>query len=139
MKIYQHIIFSIIFLLILYPFFSYYSFIPFIASLLIDIDHYFYYIKTKKSLNIKSCYTFFGKFEKYEGPIIFFLAIFHTYEFLIIMIILSFFNEILALITVGLIFHLILDYIETKMREKPAKKSKTLYHYLKLGEDKKVK
>ena len=136
MKVSVHILFSIGLFLVLLPFFKLFALIPLISSILIDIDHYFYYASTRKEVNIRNTYSFFMQLrqrrdeKKQTNKILYFLAPFHTIEFIVLILILSLFSEIFALIALGIIFHLIIDGIESMTVKKHiALKSKTIYHY----------
>jgi len=145
MKVSTHILFSIGLFLVLLPFLKLFAFIPLISAILIDIDHYFYYSLTRKDADIRNTYSFFMQLrqkrdEKKQGSrILYFLAIFHTIEFVVLILILSLFSEIFALITLGIIFHLIIDCIEfMTVKKHLALKSKTIYHYIKTKEEERL-
>lgn len=92
----------------------------FLSSFLIDTDHFFWYIYRKKSFNLKESYFWFkekrkqwlqlseNQREKYKRPYL----IFHSIEFWIILVLLSFLNKLFLFILLGIIIHIILDYIE---------------------------
>lgn len=96
------------------------AFLIFFASVLIDFDHYLWYIYRKKSLNLKKAYFWFKEKrkiwiklsekerEKYKRPYL----IFHSIEFWIFLVILSFVNKLFLFILIGILFHMIFDYIE---------------------------
>lgn len=91
----------------------------FLASVLIDFDHYLYYIIIKKRISLKSAYNWFKirrdkllqlsykERRKHKQVIL----IFHGIEPLIILFLLSQFFPLLDYIAVGFIFHIILDLI----------------------------
>ena len=95
--------------------------IIFLASLLIDIDHYLFYVFRKKDINPVKSVRFFYKRRmwlsslslserrKYRNP----LMIFHGFEFLVFIGILSFFNILFFWVLLGAIIHLILDLAES--------------------------
>jgi hypothetical protein len=97
--------------------------IIFLSSFLIDVDHYLFYVFTKKDLSLKKAHKFFlkehKKFHKLSykektkklkkrGP---WPMVFHGVETLILLGILSFFHQIFLYIIIGLIFHQVLDFI----------------------------
>lgn len=94
-------------------------FIILASSVLIDVDHYLYYVCKKHDLSLKNAYNWFiskNKFmkslplkqrEKYKKVII----IFHGIEFWSIIFILSFFHKIFLFVLLGIIIHLIADFI----------------------------
>jgi len=106
--------------------------IIFLSSFLIDADHYFYYIFKKKDINFFRARNWFMKKRnlwrkmpkeekrKYKLSII----IFHGIEFLIIILILAQFYNIFYFMLVGIIIHLVLDWIEMIYIHHP------LYHKL---------
>lgn len=118
-----HVLLGAIFSLIIW-FFSpginpFYIGLIFLSSFLIDFDHYLWTIKYKKSLSLKCSLDFYDK----EFPKIYardkkkglrkkyFLHIFHTVEFLILIAILSFFWVGFFYISIGMIFHFLTDVI----------------------------
>lgn len=108
-----HIILGFLFSLILYlifPFISLWgSLIIFASSVLIDVDHYIYYIFAKKDLSLKNAYSFFIKKPKLNPAMYFF----HGIEILLILFILGIFiNKLFLFILIGFSFHLFLDIIE---------------------------
>lgn len=108
-----HFFFSLILAALLYPIFNWKVLLILAGSVLIDIDHYFWWICKYKKFNLIKAYTFFMRnmeandFTNVDGILI----IFHTIEFLLIMIVLSFYFEYALAFTIGLIFHYFLDLI----------------------------
>jgi len=108
-----------------------YVIIIFLSSILIDLDHYFYYIFEKKRFSLKSAYHWYliererfhklSREEKKKHR--YFIFIFHGLEPLIIIFLLSNYYLILLFIFIGFIMHLAEDlviaskfkYIERKM------------------------
>lgn len=119
----QHIILGLIFatvLLLLFPQIGLIGFLIIIFStVLIDVDHYLFYVWYKKDYSLRNCYRWFIKKsrefrnlskeqkKKINCPPI----IFHGFEALIILIILSFFSKIFIYILIGFLFHEFLDII----------------------------
>jgi len=119
-----HIFLGFIFILFLYFFFPQISLlglvIIFISSILIDIDHYLYYIFKKKDLNPYNAYVWHIKEWKrinklprkqrktlYTG-----FYLFHGIELLIILLLLGIYiNYFFIFIFIGFSFHLITDII----------------------------
>lgn len=120
-----HIIFGFLFsaiLFLIFPFIGFLGFlIIFASSVLIDVDHYIYYIFAKKNLSLKNAYKyFFEKRKKYIfalsssnekiNPAMYF---FHGIEILLILFILGIFlNELFLFVFIGFSFHLFLDVLE---------------------------
>ena len=113
MRTWVHFAVSLIIVLVLYPFFSWKVMLILISGVLIDIDHYFWYIYKCHKLSLLDCYKHFtveaenSNWKNVTGI----LLIFHTIEFLLIIIFLSFNNQIGALFLAGLLPHYILDII----------------------------
>jgi len=94
----------------------------FLSSILIDIDHYIYYIIKKKDFNIKNSYKYFIKRElklkklsdkelkKLKHPILFL----HGIEPLLVIYFLSLSYPILVYVYLGFFIHLIEDLIHEK-------------------------
>jgi hypothetical protein len=93
--------------------------IIFLASFLIDIDHYLYYVLIKKRFSLKSSYNWFvirrdkllqlsnKEKRKHRQTIL----IFHGIEPVVILFLLSSFFPLLNYIAIGFTFHIILDLI----------------------------
>ena len=88
---------------ILYPLFGLNILWVFVGGYLIDIDHYFYGFKFKQ-YNLLESIKFWRKPHKFKP-----LFVFHLIEFWLIMLILSYFNQTIMLITVGGITHITAD------------------------------
>ncbi len=115
------------------------SIIVFIASVLIDVDHYLYYVFTKKDFSLKNAYKKgckkYNKFyklpakkrEKYKEDI----SIFHGIEFWILLFFLSFFYN-LSFVISGIAFHIFLDFIDLyNKKEHFYMKLSSVYTYFK--------
>ena len=81
MELKEHALIGFILSIGLFPFFGFYSFFILIASVFLDIDHYFYFVVKTKKLSLKKAYQYHKKLKC--GQCIF--CIFHTIEFLIIL------------------------------------------------------
>lgn len=107
-----HILLGLFFSVILFLFFKvslFYCIIVFLASVLIDFDHYLLYAKRKKDGDLKKCYEWNLMLPSKHKKIV---HIFHTMEFLIFILLLSLFHQIFLFVFIGLLFHSILDIIE---------------------------
>lgn len=101
--------------------------IIFLSSILIDFDHYLWFVINKKSYNLKKAFNWFSnkreffykysskKFQKYKKSVL----IFHGIEFLIPLFLLAYFYDIFLFVLIGVIFHLILDYVEIIYLKEP--------------------
>ena len=120
-----HIIFSTILSIILYPFIGNNVIIVWSASIFIDIDHYFWYIKNYKSWNFYQAYTKHKNHElqKLQRPYKF--HIFHLVELLILIGLLGFYNKIFFYIFIGMLFHYILDWVDLFWRYNEVRRGRT--------------
>lgn len=113
MKTWVHLLVSSLLALLLYPFFSFRVLLILVGGVLIDIDHYLWYIWKYKRFNPIETYKFYVKnmetndFTNVYGI----LLIFHTIEFLLAMILLSFYNQLVLVFIIGLLSHYLLDAI----------------------------
>jgi len=113
MKTWVHVVVSSIIALVLYPVFNWTVLLILVGGVLIDIDHYIWYIFKHKNFDIFECYRQFtevgekSNFRIFSGITLFF----HTIEFTILMLILSFINELALMFTIGLVVHYFLDII----------------------------
>ena len=130
MLVKSHIIIGAIISTILYLIFQLtplQTLIIFLASFLIDVDHYLYYILTKKSLSLKKAHNWFferrkawlklshKKRKKGKRTIL----LFHSVWLIILLIILSYIHSIFLFILIGMLIHLTLDYIELIYLKEP--------------------
>lgn len=117
MYTYAHVILSLIFSGILYPFIGWNSLIVFLSGFVFDIDHYFYYVIKKKDFSFFKAYMFSipgtTLWENHGDA----LHIFHTVEFWSLLVILSvFIDNRIIFVFIGLMLHMILDRIyQTKI------------------------
>lgn len=106
-----HIIFGAIFSILVYYLFNITIFqttLMFLASFLIDFDHYTWYVNKKKEFSLKNAYFHL----KNVKPIKPMMMLFHTIEFLFIVFIISFLWIGFLFILVGMLFHSILDIVQ---------------------------
>lgn len=90
--------------------------IVFLSSVLIDFDHYIWYVMKKKDYNIKRCYTFFKKVVKEKHKPM--KHIFHTLEVLFVIVFFGIYFHILLLVAIGMLFHSLLDLINLVKKDK---------------------
>lgn len=88
--------------------------IIFFSSVLIDFDHYLFYVWRKKDISLKNSYKYFRKLPsgKDGKPGI---MIFHTSEFFIFILFLSFVFPIFVFILFGMILHLAVDILGMRL------------------------
>jgi len=107
-----HIIFGLFFSVLVYLIFSitlFQTILIFLSSFLIDFDHYLWAANRTKSLKLKKNYNHFKKIcNGNHKPI---MAVFHTVEFIILVLILSFFYNPFLFILIGMLFHSIIDIV----------------------------
>ena len=117
----HHTIINLIIALILLLFINpLYVLIIFLSSVLIDVDHYLYYVFEKKRFSLKSAYNWFLIERKrfFELSLEerkkhrYFILIFHGLETLVIILLLSRYFPLLFFIFIGFSIHLIEDSIE---------------------------
>lgn len=113
MKTSIHSIFSIILAVILYPIFGWKVELIVAGGVLIDVDHYLWYIYKYNNLNLLDCYRHYLNRMDRKGIMenIGILLLFHTIEFFLLMAILSLYVEEFFIFTIGLIAHYFLDLI----------------------------
>lgn len=120
-----HILFGAlfsIFLWLIYPAIGLYVIIVFLATFLIDIDHYLVYVIRKKAINPRKAHSYFysihknlkpmlNKGVKVKAPLVFI----HTIEFLVFTFVLALFYPLFLFILAGILFHSLLDVIDMFM------------------------
>jgi membrane-bound metal-dependent hydrolase YbcI (DUF457 family) len=99
----------------------------FLASFLIDFDHYLYYVIRKRDFNPDNAYEWFiekkqeslklglEERKKYKKVIL----IFHTLEFWVLLIVLSAFSKIFLVLLGGVLFHVLLDWMDLAALKEP--------------------
>jgi hypothetical protein len=112
------------------------SFIIFMMSWCIDVDHYLFYVIKKKDWNLKRAYQYYEaqlsiyqkQKEHYDAP----LCIFHTAEFVIVLIVLAFYSKIALFVLMGTVLHYVGDAYHTfYVLKMPRIRRYTVYRYLK--------
>jgi len=105
----------------------------FLSSFFIDFDHYLHYIFKKKSFNLSNAYHYHKNYlakelERRNQKSI--LMVFHTIEFMFLILILSTFLKIIWPIFLGCLFHIVIDIIhELTMKHKKYKRVYSLIFY----------
>ncbi len=144
MKPLKHLIFGIVFVTILFVIFPEISFmhlgIIIASSVLIDVDHYFYYVYKKKKLNPFKAYRWYiGNRKKCcaiprerKGKINFGTFFLHGIEILIILLLLGFFvSDIFYFILLGVTLHLLSDLSVEIIYDNSYNKVSVIYAFLK--------
>lgn len=116
MLLYKHFFLSLIPSIFLFYYYKWGILIFIAVNVLIDSDHYPVYVWKFKNLSFKKAHTYFKNIKETND-----IAIFHTWEFIILILILSLFYKILFLVFLGLLYHMILDIYEvyTKNIKRP--------------------
>lgn len=113
MRFSVHLGFSILLAALFFPIFGWTSLLILAGGVLIDADHYIYYIFKFKKFNPFECNKYFTEDSKKSDYHIFdgLMLVFHTLEFLIVMIVLSFYSKFALALTIGFASHHLLDFI----------------------------
>lgn len=125
-----HFCSGISFAILLFLFFPQISFLGLIllilSTVLIDVDHYLYYFYKTNNLNLRKAYQWFILIEKKIEPQIKFIVeykwpimIFHGVEFVFLLSILCFFNDLFKFILLGVLLHYFLDFCELVYKRLP--------------------
>ena len=143
MLVHKHIILGGIFSLFLYLLFPQIGLpgasLIFLSSVLIDVDHYFYYVGKNKTINPKTAYNWFysnylkrKKFSREQRNKLKnnFLA-FHGLEFLFFIFSLSLIFKNFFFVLTGLSFHLFLDILHQKTYQDRIDKVSLIYDTIK--------
>jgi len=101
--------------------------IIFLASFLIDVDHWFVYVLKKKDFSISKAYNWFiQKGIKYEKLSLKerkkykkLIMIFHGIEFWILLLVLSVYSKIFIFILLGIAIHMVFDFMEIINKKEP--------------------
>lgn len=105
----DHIKYSSVPSLALYPLVGIGALYFFLGSILIDLDHCIEYASKFERFSVGGMFAFYNGLKepmRYLG-----LSLFHTLEFLILVLILSFFFSWLWFVWLGMIFHWALDMV----------------------------
>ncbi len=108
MMVSRHFIVSLILAIVLFPVFKWLSLLVFVFGLLIDVDHYFWYVIKFRDLSLMNAYYYALDKDRSDNDV---LHIFHVVEVWILVFILGFFNDVFFLLAVGLGVHLLMDFI----------------------------
>jgi hypothetical protein len=98
----------------------------FLASFLIDFDHYTWYVLKKKDFSLKNAYYFLKELEHKKRS----LMLFHTIEFHLLVFLLAYIWIGFWFILLGMIFHSILDIIHLVYEKKLSQREFCLLRYI---------
>ena len=113
MKFSVHLAVSSILAALFYPIFGMNSLLILVGGLFPDIDHYLHFVFIKRKFNLFECNRYYTEehkgtnYREFKGI----LMVFHTIEFLILMIIISFYSKLAFIFTIGILGHFILDAV----------------------------
>jgi len=83
-------------------------------GVLVDVDHYLYYIIKFKSFDIKKSMNYFSNIKDASHI----LLPFHWVEWCVVLLVLSLYFEIATYALLGYTIHISLDYLQMKFRKK---------------------
>lgn len=131
MLVKYHVIFGFFASLLIWLIFPqigwFYASVILLSSVLIDVDHYLYYVWIKKDWNLSYAYRWFSlKLEdwrklpkqerhQFERQILFM----HGIEFILLTSLLIFVHKIFLFILIGFLIHLALDFIDLIIHKEP--------------------
>lgn len=101
-----HFFASLVFSAVLFPFFGWFSVLFFVGSFFVDVDHYLDYVFSFRDFSLKRAYLFY---KNYSGHLTVRLNVFHTFEFWVFLLVLSFFYDVVMFFSLGVLFHMLLD------------------------------
>lgn len=142
MKISVHFVTSVLLTAVLWPFIGSYSLWAIVGGFLIDFDHYIYSIFMFKTISLKKACYYHLNIEKQH--VIYkkwgLLHIFHTIEFLILMIVLlisangkKFLFYMFSVTFLGIVLHLILDFVDGIIKKKLDRRALSLIQWFRVA------
>lgn len=113
MKSSVHLFVSFILAILFYPVYKFNVVWIIIGGVLIDIDHYIWYVLKFKKFGLRECYNYcaYGTIRDNWKYVTGSLFIFHNLEFLILVSILSYYFTEALMFTIGLLSHYMLDFV----------------------------
>ena len=120
-----HFIASTILVFLAWPFFGFWALAIYLGGFFVDVDHYLVYLFRKKDFSIPRSVEYFKKDHR-KG-----LYIFHTIETIVPLFILAVYHIFFLATFIGLMTHLIMDWIYEIKKEKRVKPLSIIYYILK--------
>lgn len=113
MKTTVHLAVSAVLAALAYPVFGWKAVLILAGGVLIDVDHYMWYVCKYRRFSLADCYYHFivPLETNDQSKNIGILLVFHTIEFLLIVSILSFYSQYALVFAIGLLGHYLLDLI----------------------------
>ena len=111
MTLKQHSMITAAASIVLIPFWNWMQIAVFaVGSILIDIDHYLFFVLRQKKFGIKAMFDYHDSLFKKKDQIPYAgICVFHTLDFFLLVGILSIFFPILIFLLSGLVFHFLID------------------------------
>jgi hypothetical protein len=101
------------------------------GSILIDVDHYFFYVQRSRRWDVGGMFSYFRSVDKNLMKIPYLgVCIFHTADFFLIVAIISAFFHPLIYLFCGLLFHLLLDIVDMVRLKCPFLRAYSLAEHL---------
>jgi hypothetical protein len=118
MKVWIHCAAGIILTAFLFPVYDWGSLWIIAGMVLIDFDHYVYYVFKIKDYSLRRAVNFYKEITRKKDIKAYHnvLRMFHTLEIITVMVILSFFFEFIMIITIGILIHISMDVLAEKRR-----------------------
>ena len=83
------------------------------GSIFIDVDHYFLYIQRTRRFDIRGMFRYYAGLQPIQETIPYVgLCIFHTFDFFLLVALLSYFKPFFIPLLAGFIFHFIIDLLD---------------------------
>ncbi|ABQ28157.1 hypothetical protein [Geotalea uraniireducens] len=84
-----------------------------VGSVLIDVDHYFLYIRRTGRFDVRGMFRYFEELWKIEKDIPYVgLCLFHTFDFFLAVGLLAFHYPVMLSLLAGLLFHFVVDLFD---------------------------
>jgi hypothetical protein len=107
MNLILHAFVSAVLTVMFYPFIGIWAFLAFLGGFFVDFDHYLWFVYKKNSLSLRRAYKWYKKKEFGKGI----WNIFHTLEFMILLLLLTIIFPLLLPFTVSYYAHMALDFV----------------------------
>lgn len=104
-----HLVVTSVLATFLYPIFGWYSLFALVGGVLIDIDHYVWYVSKTGDWSLRNSIMYYT--EKRFMPHRPVLNFTHTFEFFIMLVILAFVHEVFVVMLIAYLLHMSMDFI----------------------------
>jgi len=123
MKIHQHFIITGAICMLLYHQVGWLNvLVAMTFGVLVDADHYLWYILKFKSFDLKKSMNYFNNIKDASRI----LLPFHWVEWCVVLLVLSLYFEIATYALLGYTIHISLDFLQMKFRKKPKERNLSL-------------